>query len=329
MGASAGSPARGSVVCLGEALIDFVSEAPVEDVTEAPSFVPRFGGSVANIAVGAARFGAATAMLGGAGPDPWGAWLRRTLAAREVDVSWFELLEGAPTPHTFVAVSEAGEPSYAFFGSEGRQLAIASIASRLSEPFGAEGGVFIFGSDTLNGGEERQITLRARDLALDRGWLVAYDPNLRPVRWADPDRMLEVARGALPGATLVKANLDEARALSGRERPDDAARGLVAQGARAAVVTLGADGILVVVGDDAPKHVDPVPARVVDATGAGDSVGAVLVAALARTRDVGSLVPAAAVAARTAAGVTESRGALDGLPPPAEARARLDAALGA
>ena len=37
----------GSVICFGEALVDFVSEEPVDDVAQAPSFAPRFGGSVA------------------------------------------------------------------------------------------------------------------------------------------------------------------------------------------------------------------------------------------------------------------------------------------
>ena len=328
MGPSEAAAARGSVVCLGEALVDFVSEQPVDDVTDAPSFAPRFGGSVANIAVGAARFGAATAMVGGAGDDPWGVWLRRTLAAAGVDVAWFDLLRGAPTPHTFVAVSAEGEPSYAFFGSEGRQLAIASVGGRLREPFGGDPGVFVFGSDTLNGDQERAITLRARDLARDAGWLVAYDPNLRPVRWEDRDEMLAAARSALPGAALVKANLAEAQALTGQRSAGAAAQGLVAHGAGSAVVTLGAEGILVVVGEGPPREVAPVAARIVDATGAGDSVGAVLAAALARTGDLGALPAAAAVAARTAARVTEARGALDGLPPAAEASAWLDEALG-
>jgi len=46
------------VVCLGEALVDLVCEEPVAGLGEASAFVPRVGGSLVNIAVCAARFGA-------------------------------------------------------------------------------------------------------------------------------------------------------------------------------------------------------------------------------------------------------------------------------
>jgi ribokinase len=62
-------------------------------------------------------------------------------------------------------------------------------------------------------------------------------------------------------------------------------------------------------------------AEVVDATGAGDAVAGVLAAGLARDAEV---TPAlAAVAMRVAARVVAVRGALTGLPRPAEARALL------
>ena len=316
------------IVCLGEALVDFVCEQPVANLTEAPSFVPRFGGSVANIAVGAARFGADTAMVGGSGRDPWGTWLRDTLTAHGVDTTGFALVEGAPATHTFVAVSEQGEPNYAFYGSEGREQCIVAGATRLAELFPpAHEGVLVFGSDTLNGRLERDVTLDARERALAAGWLVLYDPNLRSVRWSDHDEMLAVARAAFEGVTVVKANLEEARLLSGALEPAAAARAIVAAGPRAVVVTMGERGLLVVVADEQPVEISSTPARVVDATGAGDSVAAVLAAALARGGDPAVIPAAAELAGRIAARVTEARGALDGLPPSGAARARLTEAL--
>lgn len=327
-GASSAAGESRRVLCLGEALVDFVCEQPVAELVEAPAFVPRFGGSVANIAVGAARFGADTAIVGGTGRDPWGVWLRDTLAAEGVDTTWFPLVAGAPTTHTFVAVSEDGEPDYAFYGSEGRERCIVASGEHLDELFApASDGVLVFGSDTLNGLGEREVTLEARRRALDAGWLVLYDPNLRAVRWSDRDEMLEVARAAIEGVTVVKANLDEVGLLTGAPEPGAAARAIAAAGARAVVITMGERGLLVQVGDGEPVLISPTPARVVDATGAGDSVAAVIAAALARGGELGLIPAAAQLAGRTAAGVTEVRGALDGLPPSEEARVRLAEAL--
>src|SRR5690606_32816492 len=87
------------VVCLGEALVDLVCEQPVEELGEAPAFVPRQGGSLANIAVCAARFGARVEMLGGAGDDEWGRWLRERIAAEGVDVGRFVLMPDGGTSH--------------------------------------------------------------------------------------------------------------------------------------------------------------------------------------------------------------------------------------
>ena len=79
------------VICLGEAVVDFMAEPPCERLTDASAFVPSFGGSQANVAVGAARLGAGSALAGCAGTDPWGVWLRGRLASEGVDVSLYTL----------------------------------------------------------------------------------------------------------------------------------------------------------------------------------------------------------------------------------------------
>src|SRR5437868_80269 len=57
---------RRTVLCLGEALVDFVCRRRVAAVTEADAFVPAPGGVAANVAIVAARAGAAVTVAGGA-----------------------------------------------------------------------------------------------------------------------------------------------------------------------------------------------------------------------------------------------------------------------
>jgi len=318
----------GRVVCLGEALVDLVCERPVAGLADAEAFVPRVGGSLTNIAVVASRFGARTQLLGGAGEDEWGRWLRDRIEGEGVDVSRLRLVPGTETSLAFVTVSEGGEPSFAFHACGER--APARAGADLEPALGGRAGVLALGSDTLLADGERAVTMRAAELGAERGWTVLCDPNLRPNRWADRASMLEGVRPLVARAAAVKCNAAEARALTGLEDERDAAGALLGLGPSVAVLTRGPRGALVAAtGLDEPLQVDAPPAEVVDATGAGDCVTGVLAAALAAGAGPESLGAAVAVAMRAAAGVVARWGALSGLPAPGEARAAMAEALAA
>jgi len=294
------------ILCLGETLVDFVCERPVASVGEADAFVPHFGGAIANAAVIAARRGARVALAGGAGRDAWGEWLRERLAAEGVDLSFFALHEDLATPVAFVTVDADGHPTFTIYGDTIRQ----TIAKLPTEAAVDECEALFFSSNTLVGEEEREITLAARRRALDAGKPVVFDPNLRLERWRSTTAAVAVAGPCVEDAFLVKCNTAEALALTGERDVEDAAASLLAAGARHAVVTLGADGALLR-GGGLDRHVPSVAASPVDATGAGDAVSGVLLAALARTgfypAAIAAMLPDAMV---EAAAVTERYGAL-------------------
>jgi sugar/nucleoside kinase (ribokinase family) len=312
------------VVCLGEALVDLVCEQPVASLADAPSFVPRPGGSLANIATVAARFGAGVQMLGGAGDDEWGRWLRDRLGAVGVDVSRFRLV-GAGTAHAFVAISEQREPDFAFYGGEVRPGAVAG--PDLAPAMEGEPGVLVVGSDTIIEPGEREVTTRALELAAERGWLVLCDPNLRPRRWPNEQTMLEAIRELIAPADVIKLNGGEAMALSGEPDPVAAGRALSSAGHSVAAVTMGADGAVLCAEGEVVARAEAKPAELVDATGAGDSVAGVLAAALSLGVTANALGPALQVALGVASGVIERWGATDGLPAAAEARESLGAVV--
>jgi fructokinase len=308
------------VVCLGEAVVDFCSQEPVARLTDATAFVPSFGGSQANTAIGAARFGARAALVGCAGTDPWGGWLRDRLEAEGVDVSHYSLRADVATAMAFVALSPAGEPSFSIYGGaergclDGAQEDLEALV-RADPP-----GVLAFGSDTLIAPADREAIARLGPVAAGCGWSVLYDPNLRPNRWPDAATMLAVAGAPLKDVTVVKANAAEAAALTGEDEVEEAAAALVARGPRQAVVTQGGAGA-VLASRDGVVRVPAAPVQAADTTGAGDSVAAVLAAGLARS---GAVSPALVeVAMRVAARVVAVRGALAGLPAASEGRVML------
>jgi sugar/nucleoside kinase (ribokinase family) len=282
-------------LCLGEVLVDLVGDP-------SGAFHPHFGGDVANAAVTAARHGGDVAIAGGAGDDVWGAWLRDRLAAERVGLDWFELRAGAQTKLAFVSLGGGGEPAFTFYGD-------SVMPEHVSEALDACDALF-FTSNTLLGEQERMLALTARRRAFDEGKPVCVDANLRPERWSSGDAAVATVRGCVPGAALLKCNRAEAALLTGEDEPEAAAEALLALGARAVVVTLGAAGALLR-GADGARDVQGVAAQPVDTTGAGDAVSGVLLARLGKAGfDPGVLPAALEEAAAAAARVTEHFGAI-------------------
>jgi sugar/nucleoside kinase (ribokinase family) len=269
------------ILCLGEALVDLVCRRPVASLAEADAFVPRPGGAGAVVAVTAARRGADVALAGGAGADPWGAWLADRLAADGVDLGWFDRSDDVVTPVAFVTVDAGAQPTATVHGGGIADPVARLGVARAEEAVDASDALFIT-SNTLVGDAERAVTLAARERALRDGKPVVLDANFRAERWRTTSKAVEVT-GPLAGrAFLVRANAEESRALTGETDPAAAAQSLLAAGAQHVVITLGADGALLR-GGGLDRDVAAPAATPVDTTGAGDSVTGVLLAALART----------------------------------------------
>jgi fructokinase len=287
------------ILCLGEALVDLICERPVGSLTEADSFRPHFGGALANVAVAASRAGAEVGLAGAAGSDEWGSWLRDRLDREGVDLRFFELLDGERTPIAFATFDERREPSFQIYG-DAVEIAVASVAPRL-EPAIEAATALVFSSTTLATADEREVTLRARDLAVERGARICFDPNIRPNRWGgDPRPAAEASRELVAGSYLLRANREEAAAIAEADDPREAAGVLAEMGAELAVVKLGEDGAVI---RGAVEAEEPAPrVEVVSTLGAGDAFMGTLVAELAkRDWDAGAageaLGPALVVAA--------------------------------
>jgi fructokinase len=296
------------MLVLGEALVDLICEQPADGIADAGAFVPHFGGAAANVAVNAVRAGGRVALAGGAGQDPWGQWLHARLREEGVDTRFFALDEARQTPVAFATVSDRGEPTFAIYG-EGISAALAALGDRIDEAVEACEALS-FASNTLVG-EERPVTLRARERALELGRPVCFDPNLRLERWPSQEDALAAARACIPGCLLVKANAAEARLLSGEDDPAAAAEAIAAEGVALVVVTLGPEGALA---RGAQAHEVPGrSARVISTVGAGDAFLGTL---LARLQAMGwdpahpGLRDALADAAEAGARATESWGAV-------------------
>ncbi len=251
----------------------------MEELGEAAAFTPHFGGAVANVAVVAARAGARVALAGGAGDDAWGQWLRRRLETEGVDLSLFCLIAGWQTPMAVVTVDGSAEARYQIYG-DSIATVVQSLGDRL-EPAVQESAALFLSSNTLVGEQEREVSMRARELALGLDRPVIFDPNLRLHRWRSRADAAASANACVPGALLIRANHAEAALMTGEDDLERAARALLKAGARMVVITLGGDGAML--RGELCADVPGASARVLSTIGAGDVLTGVLLAKLALT----------------------------------------------
>lgn len=297
-----------NVLCLGEALVDMICEHPVNSLEEAEMFVPHFGGTVASVALMAARAGARMALAGGVGDDEWGRWLSGQLERSGVDLRHFKLIEDMPTPLALTTVNHAGEPTRRIYG-EAPSTVVNALWGGVDEAVDGGGGLFI-SSGTLVGEAERQVTMRARERTLALEHPVIFDPRLQLHRWSSKADAAASANACVPGALLVRAAAGDARLMTGEDDLERAALALRKAGARNVVITDGSRGAML--RGKIRLDVAGVPARVVSTIGTGDALMAALVTRLQIT---GFYEPAIAAALKeamvAAAAACERWGACD------------------
>jgi ribokinase len=235
-------------------------------------------------------------MVGAVGDDAFGEDALAELEAEGIDVSGVARLDGVPTGVALIAVDRAGE----------NQIAVASGANAE-----VRGDVSLTGSGVvlLNHEIPPEAVHAAARAAAAAGWRVMLNPA--PARELDEE--------VLAARPVLTPNASEAAELTGERDPEAAARALAARTGAPVLVTLGADGALLLDGEELLR-LPAGRARVVDTTGAGDTVNGALAAELAAGRP---LADAARFALAAAALSTEGEGARGGMPD----RERVEAAL--
>lgn len=263
------------VVC-GEALFDVFAAG---DTPSGLTLDGRIGGSPFNVALGLARLAQPVAFFGGISHGFLGARLMRALEDEGIGTQLVQRLD-APTTLSLVGIDGRGVPSYSFYG-EGcadRELPLSAAAA---VPEGVS--AIHFGSYAMVV-EPVASTQRALADRLHMRSVVAYDPNVRLNVEPDLGRWRETLDWMAGRTHLLKVSEEDLALLyPGVPHAELAARWRAA-GVAAVVVTLGAEGARAHL-RDGELPVAPVPTRVVDTVGAGDTFQAAMLTALAE-RDV-------------------------------------------
>lgn len=272
-------------------LVSRVEHLPVAGETVLGSDLERHaGGKGANQAVAAARLGADVAMVGAVGRDDAGSLLLASLRADGVDAGAVAHLSHTATGAALIAVDGGGENQIVVAAGANSHVDEAAVSS--SEATIAAAVVVVL---------QLEIPLDgvAAAVAAATGIVVLTPAPARPLP-AELLARIDVLvpnRGELAALTGRHVDDHEAAIAAARALRGDASH----PGPAAVVVTLGADGALVV-----DEHgADHVPARqveVVDTTAAGDAFSGALADGLARGLDLRVAVRRSVVAASLAVG---------------------------
>lgn len=321
------------VVCVGEALVDFLPKEIGRRVRDVGEWTRCSGGSPANVAVGLARLGARSGMLGVVGEDEFGHFLRDSLSGEGVDVSHLRQTAEGKTGLAFISLSETGERSFSFHRTRAAEQFLGGVDVDLD--FIQRAKAMHCGSNSLLMPEAQRAVLTLARAAHAAGRILSCDPNLRLHLWPNPDELRGVLYQLVPLCSVVKVSEEEMEFVTGERRIPEALRTLERRGVLLPVVTCGERGAHFLWGGE-QLFVPAFPTRVLDTTGAGDGfVAGVLFgltrlypdAAALRRANLGELTKIFEFAARLGSRVVERLGAVAGLPTLEEVRDSLPAVL--
>ena len=253
------------VVVVGDLLYDLLAKVEGEVTFGTDTFVPirvAAGGSGANAAAWFASSGIETHFVGRVGDDPFGGFLARELERAGVRPH-LARDPSLATGKVFVLVDGAGERTMITDRGAGETLSPEDVPETL---FG--GGHLHLSGYTLSGGSRRETAIKALRLARRSGMSFSVDPSSVPLlRAVGPGFFLESTRGA----DSCFPNLEEGALLAGTGEPERIAETLLDY-YFAVVLKLGPEGALYAGADGVRARVPASPVRVVDTTGAGDTL---------------------------------------------------------
>ena len=261
------------IITLGELLIDLTQNGADENGNGKFTAFP--GGAPANVAVAASRLGATAGFIGKVGNDAFGRSLADTLKKDNVDISGLFYDDEEPTTMAIVAVDESGEREFSFYRNPGAdtQLTAEEAIGALSQKMPK---ILHVGSLSMTTSPSKEACEEAVKYAKENGAAISYDPNYRAALWDSEERAVEMMKALLPYTDILKVSDEEMVMLTGSEDFEEGSRILAEYGAGLVLVTLGADGVFVRMGDKTAT-VPGFSVTVADTNGAGDTfLGAML-----------------------------------------------------
>ncbi len=253
------------VIVIGAAAIDLVARVDRlpgnDEIVFAKEYDRYAGGSGANIAAGLAKLGRTVALLGKMGDDEAGQWLLKNMNDSGIDTQAMEFVTGGKSASCFIALDDQGNRAiYALGGS-----ALLENVDELDLPRVTGSRVVCIGDAYI------PVATAAAEAACNKAISVFFIPGGLMVTHG-----LKELSPILQKTSVLVVSRNEANLLIGDCSPSEAGLALREAGPEIVVVTLGADGAILV-SENGTVMVPAQETIVMDTTGAGDAFTAGLI----------------------------------------------------
>ncbi len=256
------------VLCIGECLIDFVSEELDKSISECREFRKAAGGAPANVAVGLSKLGIKSGFIGKVGQDDFGYFLRDTLLKHKVNIEYLILDRNVRTTLAFIATRSDGGKSILFYRNPGADMMLRD--EEINTEYIKSATILHFGSVSMSQMPSREATFFTLSVARKNNIITSFDPNLRISLWESEEQAKEIVLEAIRFVDILKCNVEELQILTGSSDWQEGTRYILDMGVKLVVVTDAKKGCYfdngVIKGSVPSFDVNPI-----DSLGAGDS----------------------------------------------------------
>ncbi|QTL37994.1 carbohydrate kinase family protein [Pseudoalteromonas viridis] len=307
-----------SLVCFGEALIDFLSDGKTPE-----SFTKYAGGAPANVAVAAARQGIAASFCGMVGDDMFGRFIKQELQSHGVNCDYVSSTDKAKTALAFVSLDSNGERSFSFYRPPAADLLFRSDDFDPSM-FDMHSLIHVC-SNSLTETNIYKTTVHALTQARAQGMNTSFDMNLRENLWTSMTHCSKRIWHVISLSDIVKLSQEELVFLNEQSHPGQPQShtldAIMAANVKLLIITDGKQAVRFY-GQTCQGEVQVPDVTAVDTTAAGDAFVGGLLATFIRSdlpidtilasRD--SVYRAIEYASRCGAFAVTRYGAFDSLP---------------
>lgn len=234
------------------------------------TFGKSLGGTAANVAVAAARYGRTVELVSRVGDDPFGRYLLAELERLGVESRLVHTDQRLKTPLTFCEIFPPDDfPIYFYREPKAPDMDVDAAQLDLDSVCGAD---ILWITTTGLSDHPSRDAHHAALAARGRARHTILDLDYRPMFWSHETDASEQLDAVLELVTIAIGNREECRVAVGESDPERAADALLDRGLELAVVKKGPDGVLAKTREETVE-VRPHEVEVVNGLGAGDAFG--------------------------------------------------------